>query len=115
MATKTFRIIGHIIDRKTHQGVPGLQVEAWDKDLLIDDLIGSAVTDARGALEINFDTSYFRELFLDRKPDLYFKVFSGDRREDIYDNDTDREAFFVGGGRCGGSLPLALSCLLSDE
>lgn len=79
MATKTYRIIGRIIDRETHQGVPGLRVEAWDKDLLIDDLVGSAVTDARGTFEITFDTSYFRELFLDRKPDLYFKVFSGDR------------------------------------
>lgn len=78
MATKTFRIIGHIIDRETHQGVAGLHVEAWDKDLLIDDLIGSAVTDKEGRFEILFDEAYFKELFLDRRPDVFFKVFDRD-------------------------------------
>src|SRR5262245_10700292 len=56
----------------------GLRVEAWDKDRLYADLVGSAVADAQGAFRIEFDESYFQELFQDQRPDLFFKVFQGD-------------------------------------
>jgi hypothetical protein len=75
MAKKNFHIKGRIIERKSGQGVKALRVEAWDKDLLIDDLLGTTKTDTDGAFEFKFDASYFRELFLDRSPDLFFKVF----------------------------------------
>jgi hypothetical protein len=76
---KTFRIAGRVIDRKTRLGAAGLQVEAWDKDLILDDLVGSAVTDEKGAFQMELDESYFKELFLDRQPDLFFKVFHEDK------------------------------------
>jgi len=53
-------------------------VEAWDKDLLVDDLVASAVTEEDGAFRMEFDESYFRELFADRQPDLFFRVFIQD-------------------------------------
>ena len=71
----TFRIFGHVIDGKTHLGVAGLRVEAWDKDLICNDLVGSTITDEQGNFRIEFDESYFQELFHDRRPDLFFKVF----------------------------------------
>src|SRR6266403_1961013 len=74
---QTFKIQGRVIDSATSEGLAGLRVEAWDKDLFFSDLVGSAVTDEQGSFQIEFDQSYFRELFLDRQPDLFFKVFRG--------------------------------------
>jgi hypothetical protein len=79
MSQKTYRISGCVINHKTKDGIAQLRVEAWDKDLIFNDLVGSAVTDEQGAFEMQFDGSYFRELFLDRCPDLFFKVFLGDK------------------------------------
>ena len=74
-AHKSFHITGSVIDSKSQNKIARLRVEAWDKDLIVDDLVGSAFTDAQGAFLIEFDRSYFKELFLDRQPDLFFKVF----------------------------------------
>lgn len=76
---KRFKIAGRVIDRTTRNGVRGLRVEAWDKDLFFNDLVGNAITDEQGSFQIEFDESYFRELFLDRRPDLFFKVFQDGR------------------------------------
>lgn len=71
----TFRILGSIVNQTTQRPVAGLRVEVWDKDLICNDLVGNAVTDQQGTFQITFDESYFRDLFLDRRPDLFFKVF----------------------------------------
>lgn len=70
-----FSIHGRVIDRNLYLSVMGLQVEAWDKDLLVNDLVGTAETNEQGAFRLEFDSSYFQEVFLDRQPDLFFKVF----------------------------------------
>jgi hypothetical protein len=75
MAKKTFVVSGRVIDRKTRGGVAGVRVEAWDKDLFFDDLLGSTLTDEQGAFRIEFDESYFKELFTEGRPDLFFKLF----------------------------------------
>jgi len=66
MSEEKYRIVGSVISSSTRQGVAGARVEAWDKDLHVNDLIGSAVTGEDGFFVIEFDSSYYRELFADR-------------------------------------------------
>jgi hypothetical protein len=75
----TYSISGIVVSSKRQQPLPGLRVEAWDKDMLIDDLLGTATTESRGFFILTFDQKYYKELVFDRKPDIYFKVYSGDR------------------------------------
>lgn len=73
-----FVIQGRVIDSNLHIGAPGLRVEAWDKDLIVSDLVGVAITDAEGTFRLEFESAYFQELFADRLPDLFFKIFHKD-------------------------------------
>jgi hypothetical protein len=72
---KKFQIIGRVIDSNTGKGIPGLRVEAWDKDLIFDDFIGKTITDKQGKFVIEFTESHFKDIFLDRRPDLFFKIY----------------------------------------
>ena len=73
---KALRITGRVIDSKSRNGIAGLRVESWDKDLAFNDMLGSAITDAEGAFQIDLDDAHFKEIFADRKPDVFFKVFA---------------------------------------
>lgn len=76
MAQETYRINGRVIDRQTRAGVAGLRVEAWDKDLIHNELVGSATTMADGSFTIRFKETLLDKLFHDRAPLLFFKVYS---------------------------------------
>jgi len=78
MTQETYRINGQVTDQQTKDGVAGARVEAWDADLVFDDLVGSVTTDEQGLFLIEFDESYFAEIFFDRRPDLYFRVYIDD-------------------------------------
>lgn len=75
MAKKKYQVVGRVVSSDSLEGIAGARIEAWDKDLLVDDKVGSAVTGVDGSFKIEFDSSRFSALFLDRKPDLFFKVF----------------------------------------
>lgn len=72
----TLHISGYVKNRE-NKPVPGLRVEAWDKDLFFDDFLAEAITDAEGRFMLTFPEERFRELFFDKRPDLYFKVRKG--------------------------------------
>jgi hypothetical protein len=75
MADKKFNIFGRVVDREYRTALSGCLIEAWDSDLLVDDFVGCDTTDAEGKFRIEFSQQYFRELFFDSEPDLYFKIF----------------------------------------
>ncbi|MGH7179479.1 MAG: hypothetical protein ACREJC_19035, partial [Tepidisphaeraceae bacterium] len=78
-----FTIRGVLHERETGVPLAGFYVKAYDKDLLFDDLLGGARSDAQGQFEIVSELRDFREIF-ERKPDLYFRVYRADQRTQVY-------------------------------
>ncbi|MBL1278765.1 MAG: hypothetical protein COA33_000710 [Fluviicola sp.] len=72
--SKKFKISGKVINY-LKMAVTGITIEAWDKDLMFDDYLGSAITNKKGEFTIEFDDSKFKELFLDNCPDVFFKIY----------------------------------------
>lgn len=70
-----YEIEGSVNDTVTGLAAEGVRVEAWDKDLIYDDFLGNDETNTNGKFVIIFDEYFFRELFIDIWPDIYFKLF----------------------------------------
>ncbi|TKC98605.1 neuraminidase-like domain-containing protein [Polyangium fumosum] len=70
-------LTGRVVDIQTGQGLPDVRVEAWDKGRLCNDLVACAFSDALGIFRIVLETRHLRELFLDRVPVLFFRLFEG--------------------------------------
>jgi hypothetical protein len=81
-----FTITGFVREAESGIGIPGLFVKAYDKDLLFDDLLGTAITNADGSFEIVSESGDFREFF-DVKPDIYLRVLGVDRVTEIWSSE----------------------------
>src|SRR6202022_1236986 len=96
----SFQIHVQVVAEETRMPLPGLFIKAYDKDLIFDDLLGSAVTGIDGKAEILCQQGDFDEFF-DQRPDIYFKVYDGSRKKLIFDSshsvkwNAGRESFFV--------------------
>lgn len=78
MIDQPFRIVGRVLNLVTGRGVPGLRVEAWDRDARIHDHLGVASTDVEGGFVISFDErAFFDANSNDTLPDVFFKIYYG--------------------------------------
>lgn len=111
-ANRMFRINGRVIDRATQKGIVGLRVEAWDKDLIFHDLVGTAVTDVDGGFRIDLGESHFKELFQDRQPDLFFKVF---REDELIKSTGDSVLWNVAAGSTEVVIEVAIPATAEPE
>jgi len=69
-----FKIYGKIIEKETGDGISNLIVKAVDKDLIYDDILGEVITDKNGNFEIKYSKEDFKEIFLDKEPDIYLTI-----------------------------------------
>ena len=69
-----FKIRGRVYVRETEQPLAELIIRAYDRDLLIDDLLGDATTDNSGLFEILYAERDFKDLF-EKAPDIYLRIY----------------------------------------
>ncbi|HYN86380.1 MAG TPA: hypothetical protein VER32_14115 [Pyrinomonadaceae bacterium] len=84
---------GRVTDERG-EGVDGLTVSLFDKDLLFDDRLGQTETAGGGYYAFTYGTEEFRDL-VERRPDIYLKVIDA-RGRTVY---TSKEAIRYEAGR----------------
>ena len=72
-AGRVFVVRGVVEELESGRPLAELVVRAFDKDLVLDDSLGYASTDAAGRFAIRFDTSRFQD-FREQRPDLFLRV-----------------------------------------
>jgi hypothetical protein len=72
------RVSGHVLHPKTAKPVPGVVVEAIDKDVSKHDVLGSVLTNAQGKFTITFRTKDYKESG-ENEPEILLRV-GWDRR-----------------------------------
>lgn len=79
------RIIGTIVEEESGKPLAGLQVRAFDKDLIFDDKLGTSVTDAKGNFRIDFSSINFSLMQdIDTVPDVYVRVFDASGKKLLF-------------------------------
>lgn len=67
-------IKGRIVSKSGGTPVNHAEVEVWDKDLLMDDYLGTALTDEDGRFEVPFTWSQYKDSVFEGRPDIFLKV-----------------------------------------
>jgi hypothetical protein len=69
-----FRVQGTVEEAESGRPLSRHIVRAFDKDLLFDDELGTAITDEEGRFLIQFTQDAFRD-FMELSPDVYLRVY----------------------------------------
>jgi hypothetical protein len=65
---------GRIIDRLSGDPVQGAEVEIYDKDMLLDDYLGTVLTDNDGRFELDFEWAQYKDSVFEERPDIFLQV-----------------------------------------
>jgi hypothetical protein len=79
MSSKIFTVAGAILSKGTDEPLEELRVEAWDKNMIKDELLGTDVTTEFGKFSITFSKNNFKDLFFNNRPDIYFKIYKEEK------------------------------------
>jgi hypothetical protein len=75
-----YEVFGTVVEPSSGRGVPGVVIAAFDRDPLVDDLLGEVMSTPTGGFRLAYDERKFKSV-LDRRPDLYVVVKTLDGRE----------------------------------
>lgn len=79
-----FRVWGVVCEEGSERPLPGLRVQAFDKDVVSDDFLGDCSTDEQGRFEIRFSDADFKDV-LESRPDICLTVFGPGQTQPLYD------------------------------
>ncbi len=100
MPNQTIKILGKLVNTNK-QPLSKLRIEAWDADGLVNASVGKAVSDENGKFEITFTPQQYEDLFRGKTPDIYIKVFEGEKlvhntkNTVVWDVDGERNNFEI--------------------
>jgi hypothetical protein len=79
------RVIGTIVEQESGKPLAGLQVRAFDKDLIFHDKLGVAITDANGTFRIEYSQVDFSSMFgTETSPELFIRIFDATGKKLLY-------------------------------
>ena len=67
-------VIGRIVSGEKGYPVDGAVVKLYDKDLLIDDHLGTAISDKDGGFRVEFNWSDYKDGPFEERPDIFCNV-----------------------------------------
>lgn len=79
-----FRVVGVVRELGSGRPLPGLNVCAFDRDVVQDDCLGRCATDETGRFEIHFTDAHFKD-WLESRPDIYLCIFAPGSEEPVHD------------------------------
>lgn len=82
----SFKVAGRVYEVESGLGIPNLIVEAFDKDIVMDDKLGYVKTNSQGQFEISYTEADFKSSLekFEGNPDLYIVVKAPDRSKVLY-------------------------------
>ncbi|PQJ26818.1 hypothetical protein BSZ35_17950 [Salinibacter sp. 10B] len=75
---RQYRISGTVVNEKSREGLAGLRVQAWDRDVVHDDFLAAATTGRAGSFSLQFAPVRFKETHFEEGPNVFFRILDGD-------------------------------------